>query len=191
MVSAAGEIEAPDSLLWLWPPDALTAVRFVCGSNRNTNSVDDKYQGWMRRPHCWIWDARVGVGREGQSREPAEGHMKDIFLGSPSALPYRTHGAWIPLRSQPSGKPGAALPEGDSGRFTACPMTCVLHAVSSQNADRLGLAHGHVFAEQRQQSHWFLRSLKATDFPIAMYRCESWTAKKAEHQRTDAFEHWC
>ena len=28
-------------------------------------------------------------------------------------------------------------------------------------------------------------------FPIVMYRCESWTIKKAEHQRTDAFELWC
>ena len=28
-------------------------------------------------------------------------------------------------------------------------------------------------------------------FPVVMYRCESWTIKKAEHQRTDAFELWC
>ena len=28
-------------------------------------------------------------------------------------------------------------------------------------------------------------------FPIAMYGCESWTKKKAEHQRIDAFELWC
>ena len=28
-------------------------------------------------------------------------------------------------------------------------------------------------------------------FPIVMYRCESWTIKKAEHQRADAFEQWC
>ena len=28
-------------------------------------------------------------------------------------------------------------------------------------------------------------------FPVAMYRCESWTIKKAEHQRTDAFELQC
>ena len=27
-------------------------------------------------------------------------------------------------------------------------------------------------------------------FPVVMYRCESWTIKKAEHQRTDAFEPW-
>ena len=29
--------------------------------------------------------------------------------------------------------------------------------------------------------------LKAMVFPVVMYRCESWTIKKAEHQRTDAF----
>ena len=33
--------------------------------------------------------------------------------------------------------------------------------------------------------------LKAMVFPGVMYGCESWTVKKAEHQRTDAFEVWC
>ena len=33
--------------------------------------------------------------------------------------------------------------------------------------------------------------VKAMVFPIVMYRCEVWTIKKAEHQRTDAFELWC
>ena len=28
-------------------------------------------------------------------------------------------------------------------------------------------------------------------FPVVMYECESWTIKKAEHQRIDAFELWC
>ena len=28
-------------------------------------------------------------------------------------------------------------------------------------------------------------------FPVVMYGCESWMVKKAEHQRTDAFELWC
>ena len=32
---------------------------------------------------------------------------------------------------------------------------------------------------------------KATVFPVVMYGCESWTVKKAEHHRTDAFELWC
>ena len=33
--------------------------------------------------------------------------------------------------------------------------------------------------------------VKAMVFPVVMYRCESWTIKKAEPQRTDAFELWC
>ena len=33
--------------------------------------------------------------------------------------------------------------------------------------------------------------VKAMVFPIVMYRYESWTRKKAEHQRIDAFELWC
>ena len=33
--------------------------------------------------------------------------------------------------------------------------------------------------------------VKAVDFPVVMYGCESWTIKKAECQRTDAFELWC
>ena len=32
--------------------------------------------------------------------------------------------------------------------------------------------------------------VKAMVFPVVMYRCESWTIKKAEHRRTDAFELW-
>ena len=32
---------------------------------------------------------------------------------------------------------------------------------------------------------------KAMIFPVGTYGCESWTIKKAEHQRTDAFELWC
>ena len=32
---------------------------------------------------------------------------------------------------------------------------------------------------------------KAMVFPVVMYRCESWTIKKAEHRRIDAFELWC
>ena len=33
--------------------------------------------------------------------------------------------------------------------------------------------------------------LKAMIFPLVMYGCESWTAKKAERRRIDAFELWC
>ena len=36
-----------------------------------------------------------------------------------------------------------------------------------------------------------VRLVKAVVFPVIMYGCESWTVKKAEHQRIDAFELWC
>ena len=36
-----------------------------------------------------------------------------------------------------------------------------------------------------------IHKVKAMFFPVVMYGCESWTIKKAEHQRIDAFELWC
>ena len=33
--------------------------------------------------------------------------------------------------------------------------------------------------------------VKGTVFPVVMYRSESWTIKKAEHRRIDAFKQWC
>ena len=33
--------------------------------------------------------------------------------------------------------------------------------------------------------------IKAMALPVVMYSCESWTLKKAEHRRIDAFELWC
>ena len=36
-----------------------------------------------------------------------------------------------------------------------------------------------------------IRLVKALVFPVVMYGCESWTIKKAEHRRIDAFELWC
>ena len=41
-----------------------------------------------------------------------------------------------------------------------------------------------VFYNQNSQN-------KVMVFPVVMYGCESWTIKKAEHQRIDAFELWC
>ena len=44
-----------------------------------------------------------------------------------------------------------------------------------------------------KQRHYFANkcSYKAMAFPVVMYDCESWTIKKAEHQRIDGFELWC
>ena len=36
-----------------------------------------------------------------------------------------------------------------------------------------------------------VRLVKAMVFPVVMYGCETWTVKKAEHRRIDAFELWC
>ena len=36
-----------------------------------------------------------------------------------------------------------------------------------------------------------VRLVKSMVFPVVMYGCESWTVKKAEHRRVDAFELWC
>src|SRR5574341_1199258 len=36
-----------------------------------------------------------------------------------------------------------------------------------------------------------VRLVKTMVFPVVMYGCESWTVKKAEHRRIDAFEQWC
>ena len=46
----------------------------------------------------------------------------------------------------------------------------------------------------KKQRHHFLTkvcTVKAMVFPLVMYGYESWTIKKAEHQRTDTFELWC
>ena len=46
----------------------------------------------------------------------------------------------------------------------------------------------------KKQRHYFVNkgpSSQSYGFPIAVYGCESWTTKKAEHQRIDAFELWC
>ena len=46
----------------------------------------------------------------------------------------------------------------------------------------------------QKQRHYFANKdplVKAMVFPVVMYGCESWTVKKAEHRRIDAFELWC
>ena len=46
----------------------------------------------------------------------------------------------------------------------------------------------------KKQRHYFANkglSSQSVVFPVVMYGCESWTVKKAEHPRIDAFELWC
>ena len=44
---------------------------------------------------------------------------------------------------------------------------------------------------QKQSLPTKVRLVKAMVFPVIMHGCESWTVKKAEHRRIDAFELWC
>ena len=43
----------------------------------------------------------------------------------------------------------------------------------------------------KKQRHHFAKKVKATVFPVVMYRCECWAIRKAECWRNDAFELWC
>ena len=50
---------------------------------------------------------------------------------------------------------------------------------------------GSVFKSKDNTLSTKVRLVKAMVFPVVMYRCESWTIKKAERRKIDAFELWC
>ena len=50
---------------------------------------------------------------------------------------------------------------------------------------------GNVLKSRNSTLSTKVHIVKAMVFPVVMYRCESWTIKKAESQRIDAFELWC
>ena len=52
-------------------------------------------------------------------------------------------------------------------------------------------SYGQLKQHIKKQRHYFVDKVglvKAMVFPVVMYGCESWTTKKAEHRRIDAFE---
>ena len=51
--------------------------------------------------------------------------------------------------------------------------------------------HGVAKSQTQLSNFTFTCKIKAMVFPVVMYGCESWTVKKAECQRIDAFELWC
>ena len=53
------------------------------------------------------------------------------------------------------------------------------------------LFHGDGFKSRDVTLPTKVRLVKAMVFPVVMYGCESWTVKKAERRRIDAFELWC
>ena len=50
---------------------------------------------------------------------------------------------------------------------------------------------GSIFKSRNITLPTKVRLVKVMVFPVVMYGCESWTIKKAEHRRIDAFELWC
>ena len=55
-------------------------------------------------------------------------------------------------------------------------------------------SYGKPRQHSKKQRHHLPRKVcivKAMVFPVVMHGCENWTIKKAEHQRTNAFELWC
>ena len=58
---------------------------------------------------------------------------------------------------------------------------------SAENYDK----HRQCVEKQRHYSENNVRIVKAMVFPAVTHSCESWTVKKAEHGRIDAFELWC
>ena len=48
-----------------------------------------------------------------------------------------------------------------------------------------------IFKSREVTLSTMVRLVKATVFPVVMYGCKSWTTKKAESRRIDAFELWC
>ena len=71
-------------------------------------------------------------------------------------------------------------------------MDCIVHGVAKSGTG-LNDFHFHLswFKSRDISLPTKVRLVKAMVFPVVMYGCESWTVKKAEHWRIDAFELWC
>ena len=70
-------------------------------------------------------------------------------------------------------------------------MDCIVHGVAKSPWKK---SYDQPRQHITKQRHYFANkgpSVKATVFPVVTYGCESWTIKKAECRRIDAFELWC
>ena len=66
----------------------------------------------------------------------------------------------------------------------------LLHHHSSKASIHQIKSRQHIINKQTHHFTTKVHAVKAMVFPVVMYRYESWTIKKAEHQRIDAFELW-
>ena len=86
----------------------------------------------------------------------------------------------------------------DSARFVSRPAQNLVHGRYSHEIKRRLLLGGRAMINPdralKSGNSTLLtkvRLVKAMVFPVVMYGCESWTIKKAEHRRIDAFALWC
>ena len=80
--------------------------------------------------------------------------------------------------------------------FWGAPKSLQVVTAAMQLKDACSLEEKHDQPRQHitKQRHYFANKVhlvKAKVFPVVRYWCESWTIKKAEHRRIDAFELWC
>ena len=70
-------------------------------------------------------------------------------------------------------------------------LQSLLHHHSSKVSIHQIKSRQHIINKQTHHFTTKVHAVKAMVFPVVMYRYDSWTIKKAEHQRIDAFESWC
>ena len=84
---------------------------------------------------------------------------------------------------------------GESLLFFQAPKSLQMVTAAMKLKDACSLEEKHDQPRQlKKQRHYFANKVhlvKAMVFPTVMYGCESWTIRKAERQRIDAFELWC
>ena len=85
----------------------------------------------------------------------------------------------------------------DLNKFSWAPksLQTVISAMKLKDSCSLEENYNQPRQHIKNQRHYFAKIkvhiVKAMVFPVVMYGCECWTIKKAERQRTDAFELWC
>ena len=80
--------------------------------------------------------------------------------------------------------------------FSGAPKSLQMVTAAMKLKDTYSLEENYDQPRQhsKKRRHYFAEKVilvKAMVFPVVMYKCESWTIKKAEHRRIDAFELWC
>ena len=91
------------------------------------------------------------------------------------------------------GTPGLTFSTEWGSCWTASEET-ILNRDGSRQGQRKWGKHSIIHFLKEKQRHYFANKVllvKAMVFPVVMYRCQSWTIKKAERQRIGAFELWC